>query len=137
MRQGRARVIALAALFCIATASAYTDDEIERLCPSPPEDISEGSREWQRDRVCRSLLGMEEELGIDSNARQQVVDAVTDRERAQRRGLSSTSAEKTIRAEVEIFTNMLSRVRAAIAMNVSKRSTSTCTTLASVTCSVR
>lgn len=114
MKQGSPLTIALAALFCIATANAYTEEEIAQLCPPPREDISEGSREWQRDSVCRSYLDMGEELGIDSDARQRVIDALTDQRRSQPRGLSTDTAEKTIRAEAERLTGILSRVRAAI-----------------------
>lgn len=112
MKHGRPRIAAIAP-FLIVVASAYAS-EIELLCPPPPEDISEGSREWERDRVCRSLLDLEDELGIDSNARHQIVDALTDHQRAQSNYHSSSTAERDIGAAAGELTNTLSRVRGAI-----------------------
>ncbi|HVF15519.1 MAG TPA: hypothetical protein VNA21_01365 [Steroidobacteraceae bacterium] len=114
MRQRKALAIAVLALASITGAGAFTKGEIEQLCPNREIQPGQGGRELVRDPICRSHLDMESELGINSDVRQQVIDALTDRRLAQPHGIRSSDGDKTIRAEAEKVTQMLSRVRAAI-----------------------
>jgi hypothetical protein len=121
MKPRNVRAIVLAAVLCGVDASAVTEDNISRLCPLVSEDVSEGSREWQRHLVCKTYPDMEEELGIDGNARQQIIDALADRNHTRVRSLSSEDTDKWVRAEAENLTRMLSRVHAAIGDELMER----------------
>jgi len=111
------RRIAASLLLVIMWASDVQADgppNVDDMCPPPPEPISEGSREWQRDRICRSYLDMPTELDLDDDQWQPIIDALTDRHIEQNRRDTINLPEETIREQAASRTKMLSRVRVAL-----------------------